>query len=176
MEWHAEKQSCVRSKRRRMYRQHVYMCKLMWVWCRYTRGRFEHTDGEREKKVIVSSEYSKTAHVGLSRAPEVQQRTPWILPIFCLRIGREQHVAESSNHSLHLNTLFNSRHMTQRHTHRHSTTEHNTAQQSTEQHSTIQHNNAQHNTAHSTARHTEAKRREEEVKETKRYRDEKRYK
>ena len=37
----------------------------------------------------------------------------WMLSIFSLRIGREQHVAESSIYSLHLNTLFNSRHITQ---------------------------------------------------------------
>ena len=38
------------------------------------------------------------------------------------RIGQEQHVVESSIDSFHLNTLFNSRHMTHRHAH----TQHNT--------------------------------------------------
>ena len=59
----------------------------------------------------------KFVHVGLSRAPEVQQRTPCMLPIFSLRTGREQHVAESSIYSPHLNTLFNSRRVTH-HTYR----------------------------------------------------------
>ena len=40
-----------------------------------------------------------------------------MLPISSLRTGREQHVAESSIYSLHLNTLFNSRHVTH-HTYR----------------------------------------------------------
>ena len=38
--------------------------------------------------------------------PEVNKRNQWILPIFSLRIGREQHVADSSNHSLCLIELF----------------------------------------------------------------------
>ena len=38
--------------------------------------------------------------------PEVHQRNPWILHIFSLRMDREQHVPDSSNHSLHLIKLF----------------------------------------------------------------------
>ena len=56
----------------------------------------------------------KLAHAGLSRVQEDQQRNPCMSPIFSLRTGQEQHVAESSIYSLHLNTLFNSRHMTQK--------------------------------------------------------------
>ena len=74
-----------------------------------------------------------------SHAPEVQKRNPWMLPIFSLRIGREQHVAESSFYSLHLNTLFNSRHMTQRHT-------------QTRTHTTQRHT-ATHHTAQNTPQH-----------------------
>ena len=36
---------CVRSKRPRVYRHHAHMCFNMCAWCRYTRGRFEHTHG-----------------------------------------------------------------------------------------------------------------------------------
>ena len=39
---------------------------------------------------------------------EVHQRTPWIFPFSGLRTGREQHVPDSSNHSLYLIKLFNS--------------------------------------------------------------------
>ena len=50
----------------------------------------------------------KFAHIGLSRAPEVHQRNCWMLHIFSLRTGREQHVPDSSSHSLCLIKLFNS--------------------------------------------------------------------
>ena len=90
-------------KRPRVYRQHVHTCKHMWVWCRYTRRRFERTHGRRENGGSSSVLLTKICN-------------PWIFPFFSLRIGREQHVAESSISSLHVNTLFKSRHMTQRHT------------------------------------------------------------
>ena len=48
------------------------------------------------------------AHVELSLAPEVHQSNHWMLPIQILRIGQEQHVPDSSNHSLYLIKLFNS--------------------------------------------------------------------
>ena len=48
----------------------------------------------------------KIAHVWLSRASEVHQRNFWIFPISSLKIGREQHVTDSSNHSLYLIKLF----------------------------------------------------------------------
>ena len=137
--------------------------------CVYTCGRANGTHGdvlnvhteERRRGGHRQFCLPKFAHVGLSRAPEVQQRNPCMLPIFSLRIGREQHVPDSSNYSLHLNTLFNSRHMTQRHT-----------QTRTDNTRYTAHTTTQHRTRHS----TEAKRREEEMKETKRDRDEKRYK
>ena len=113
--------------------------------CRYTRRRFERTHGKGG--VIVSSAHQNLPTKGY-HVPQrfIQQRNSWMLPIFSLRIGREQHVAESSIYSLHLNTPVNSRHMTQRHT-------------QTRTHT--------HNTAQNTP---------QEVKETKRDRDEKRYK
>ena len=156
--WHAAKLPCVHPKRPRVYQQHVRTCKHMWVRCRYTQGRFGmHTQWEegRRKGGEGHGQFClpKCVHVGLSRAPDVQQRNPWMLPSFSLRIGREQHVAQSSIYSLHLNTLSNSRHMTQ---------QHSTAQHSTAQHST---STAQHSTQHRT-RHTEA--RDEEKTEMKR--------
>ena len=50
------------------------------------------------------------AHAELSRDPKVQS-----FAFSSLRIGREQHVPDSSNHSPCPIKLFNSRHMTQRH-------------------------------------------------------------
>ena len=119
------------SERPRVYRQHVHTCKHMWVWCPYTRG---YTRVE-ERKVIASSAYQKLSTYGYHVPQRFNKENPCMLPIFSLRIGREQHVAESSIYSLHLNTLFNSRHMTQRHTHRQAHTQHNDTS-NTQQHST----------------------------------------
>ena len=74
-----------------------------------TRGR---GGGEKEgegRGVTVSSANHETAHVELSRALErFTERNPWFLPIQGLRTGREQHVPESSNHSLYLTKLLSS--------------------------------------------------------------------
>ena len=73
----------------------------------YTRrffGRTHREEGCEEgegRGVIASSAYHETAHVELSRASErFTERNLWILPIQGLRIDREQHVPESSNHLL----------------------------------------------------------------------------
>ena len=63
-----------------------------------------HTESRGSSLVLLT----KFAHVLLSRDSEVHQRNQWILPIFSLRIGREQHVADSSKHSLYLMKLFSS--------------------------------------------------------------------
>ena len=47
-------------------------------------------------------------HVGLAPDPRGSPKNPWILHIFSLRIDREQHVPDSSNHSLYQIKLFNS--------------------------------------------------------------------
>ena len=98
--------------------------KFLWknrcASCRYTRGRFESThggfwdghteemegkEGER-REVTVSSANHETVHVELSRASErFTERNPWFLPIQGLRTSREQHVPESSDHSLYLMKL-----------------------------------------------------------------------
>ena len=96
---------CVHSKRPRACRQHAHMLFNMCACCRHTRGRFEWTHGGQEgchRHFCLP----KFAHVGSSLAPEVHERNPWILLILILRIGREQNVADSSNHSLCLIRLF----------------------------------------------------------------------
>ena len=56
--------------------------------------------------VIASSAYQNLPTYSNHLTPEVQQRNPWILQIFSLRTDREQHVPDSSNHSLYLIKLF----------------------------------------------------------------------
>ena len=101
----------------------------MRAWCQHTRGRCESTHGgrferthalslppathhthkkgqkRRRNKVTASSAHQKK-HQSYHLAPEVHQRNPWILQMFSLRIGREQHVPYSSNQSLCLIQLF----------------------------------------------------------------------
>ena len=152
------KNPCVRSKRRRVYRQHLYMCKLMWVWYRYTRGRFERTDGEREGEgVIVSSAYQNLPTSGYHVLHRFNTETLGSFPLSVWEYV-ENNTLQSPpiirftwTHCWTPDTW-----QTQTRIHRHSTT--------------------QHNKAHTTPQHRDAKRREEEVKETKRDRDEKRYK
>ena len=57
-------------------------------------------------RVIASSAYPILPTWGYHLAPEVHQRKSWILHIFSLRKDREQHVPDSSNHSLCLVELF----------------------------------------------------------------------
>ena len=68
----------------------------------------EHLSAMLGSSLIASSAYQKMAHVELSLAPEVHECNHWILPIYSLIISREQHVPDSSNHSLDLLKLFNS--------------------------------------------------------------------
>ena len=51
---------------------------------------------------LIASSASVYGHVELSLFPEVHQSNRWILPTDSSRIGREQHVPESSNRSLYL--------------------------------------------------------------------------
>ena len=73
--WHAENLrvsiqnvSVYAFKRSRVCRLHAHMCFNMWTWCRYTRWRFERTNGgvlhertgrEGEEEVVVSSDQAK---------------------------------------------------------------------------------------------------------------------
>ena len=99
---------------------HAGMCFNMCARCQYTRGRFERTHGGfldghtgrgegREGRGVTVSSAHRNLHPGLSRASErFTERNPWSLHIFSLRTGREQHVLESSNHSLYLMKLLSS--------------------------------------------------------------------
>ena len=115
----------------------------------HTGGDWRGKEGE-ERGVTVSSGNHETAHVELSRAlKRFTERNPWFLPIQGLRTGREQHVLESSNHSLYLTKLLSS--MTQHTTHNHSNTQqHNTTHNT--QHTT---HNTQHTTHTTHTQHTQ---------------------
>ena len=71
----------------------------------YTRARFEWTYGGEEEGHRQFC-LPKFAQIGLSRDPEVHQKYHWISQISSLRTSREQHVRDSSNHSLYLMKLF----------------------------------------------------------------------
>ena len=82
----------------------------------YTRRRFEWThgdvlDGGEGRGGHRQFRSPKFAHVGLSRAPEIQQRNPWILRIFSLRTSRKRHIPDSSNHTLYLMRLLGSNYL-----------------------------------------------------------------
>ena len=92
------------------------MCFNMCARCRYNWGRVERAHGG-----VFESAYGggrpqfclpRKAHVEFSLGPtEVHQRNPWILHFFSLRMDREQHVPDSSNHSLYLIKLFSLRNL-----------------------------------------------------------------
>ena len=91
---------CVDSKRPRVCRQHAHTC------CRHRRGRFESTHGKRFESTHGGHRQfclQRTAHVGLSLGPTGSPKvTTRCCPCSSLRKGREQHVPDSSNHSLYL--------------------------------------------------------------------------
>ena len=95
---------CVDSKRPRVCRQHAHMLFNMWAWCRYTRGRFESTHGKRFESTHGGHRQfclPRKAHVGLSLGPTGSSKTTTgCCPRSSLRKDREQHVPDSSNHSL----------------------------------------------------------------------------
>ena len=73
----------------------------------HTHTHQQHTT-HKTQGVIASSAHQNLPTLGYRLTPEVHQRTPWILQVFSLRIDREQHVPDYSNHSLHLINLSNS--------------------------------------------------------------------
>ena len=103
--WHAENASVCRLKTLSVCsRQHAHMLFSMWAWCWYTRGRlnvhtesvFESTHGGHRQFCL-----QRTAHVGLSLGPTGSPKvTTGCCPCSSLRKDREQHVPDSSNHSL----------------------------------------------------------------------------
>ena len=71
--------SVCRFKRPRVCRQHAHMLFSMCAWCRYTRGRFECTHGERFFEATHGGRRQfclpRTAHVEFSLGPrEVHQK------------------------------------------------------------------------------------------------------
>ena len=76
----------------------------MCAWCRYTRGRFEST--HQGQGVIVSSAYQYLPTYGYHVLQRFTEDTFGSFPFSFLRIDREQHVPDSSNHSLSLVKLF----------------------------------------------------------------------
>ena len=103
---------CVDSKRPRACRQHAHMLFSMWAWCWYTRGRFESTHGKFFESTHGGHRQfclPRTAHVGLSLGPTSSpKKTTGCCPCSSLRKDREQHVPDSSNHSLYLIKLLSS--------------------------------------------------------------------
>ena len=113
--WHAENVRVWIQKRLRVYVQNVPVCIGTTRTCLTTFARVASKHGDVLKVhteaflklhtgVIASSAYQEKP----TRASEVHQRNPWMFPILSLRIDREQHVPDSSNHSLYLIKLLNS--------------------------------------------------------------------
>ena len=76
---------------------HAHMCFNMCAWCRYTRG-------SRGSSLVLLTKICPT--YGYHVIQRFHKENQWIFTIFSLRISREQHVADSSNHSLSLLKLF----------------------------------------------------------------------
>ena len=106
---------CVDSKRLCLYIQNVPVRASNRSTClnRYGRGpsthgdvlrRFESTFGGTPPVQLTKKSPTWSYHL----APEVHQRNERILPIYSVRMGREQHVPNSSNHSLFLMNLLHS--------------------------------------------------------------------
>ena len=89
-------------------------CGTLKKRCRYTRGRFERTHGDvRRGKgeegagvVIVSPAYQNLPTYGYHVLQRFTEETFGSFPFSSLRIDREQHVPDSSNHSLSPIKLF----------------------------------------------------------------------
>ena len=64
--------------------------------------------GRRKEEVVASSAYQSLPTYGYHVLQRFTKSNHWILPTSSLRIGREQHVPGSSNHSLHLMKLLSS--------------------------------------------------------------------
>ena len=102
----------VHSKRPRECRQHAHMLFNMCVCCRYTRRRFECTHGGVLNGHTGSHHQfclpRKSPRRVLTWSQRFTKETLGSYPFLSLRIGREQHVSDSSNHSLYLMKLLSS--------------------------------------------------------------------
>ena len=101
---------CVRSKRARVYRHHAHMLNTcargastqVYVSNVHMKAFLNPHTGGRCKFCL-----QRKAHVEFSLGPrEVHQSNHWIFQFSSLRTDREQHVPDSSNHSLYLMKLF----------------------------------------------------------------------
>ena len=117
--WHAETTPCVHPKRLCVYIRTVPVCtgQQVHMFFSYGRGAGTHADVlnvyteafwmDTREGVIASSACQKWPR----RVITWNQRftkSNWMLPIFSLRIGQEQHVFDSSNHSHYLMQLLSS--------------------------------------------------------------------
>ena len=91
-------------KRPRVCRHHAHMCFNMCARGAGTHGDVlnVHTGAGGHRQFCLP----KFAHVWLSRASEVHQKTFQSFPFSSLRIDSDRHVTDSSNHSLYLIRLF----------------------------------------------------------------------
>ena len=117
--WHAENPVCrlktlsvCRFKTSPCMPQHAHMLFSMWAWCRYTQGRFESTHGKRFESTHGGHRQfclPRKAHAELVLGPTSSPKvTTGCCPCSSLRKDREQHVPDSSNHSLYLIKLLSS--------------------------------------------------------------------
>ena len=89
----------------------LFVCVFVCVAARLKKKREKKPEGvlyvhTGEQWVIVGSAYQNLPTYGYQVPSEVHLRNQWIFTIFSLRIGREQHVTDSSKHSLCLIKLF----------------------------------------------------------------------
>ena len=111
--WHAENPVCRLKKRFHVCIQNVpvYAGTTRTCFSTCARGAGIHGDvlnpHTGRQGVIVSSAYQNLPTYG-HHVLQRFNREPWILHNFSLAIDREQHVPDSSNHSLYLIKLFNS--------------------------------------------------------------------
>ena len=100
---------CVRSKSPRVCGHHAHMLKHMCAWCPHARGR-KHggVSGGHTEGVVASSVYQNLPTEGYHVPQRFTKQTFGPFPFSSLRKGREQHVPDSSYHSLYLIKLLSS--------------------------------------------------------------------
>ena len=111
---------CVRPKRLCVYIRTVPVCMVQQVHMFYTYGRGAGTHADvlnvyteafwmdTREGVIASSACQKWPRRVITWNQRFTKSNHWMLPIFSLRIGQEQHVFDSSNHSHYLMQLLSS--------------------------------------------------------------------
>ena len=101
--------TCVRPKRPHVNRPYARMLKHIRAWCQYTRGRFGRTHGDVLEGYTMGSGEKGSSSILLTKiCPRRVMCFRGTSLLFGLRMGREQHVPDSSDHSLFLMKLFSS--------------------------------------------------------------------